>query len=626
MSVIIVVFQLIAQVCECCDNARWNKRTSLRVKTCVQAFEKTLVRMRDSGTWEKHQDALSTLREVLSEAETVLTRITGRSSMSAMRHAREDLRQLKDLEKRLQQASDLLQVNFHVSAEQQARDLNDDLLELIKISGADNQNMHEQTQLQIQKLTEMLQDKLEIDKLNEQLSQVSVAIDADEKVTVADVGVFAKEALVVGVKDYINSPLRNTLNDANDVSAKLKGMGFRVELSLDPTLKDFNKAQDRFESRLGPGVLALFYFSGHGSESEGDNYLHMRETPDYVDEDKLDRTAIPLGKLLKGIHNRGAAFTVAILDACRSVRVTRRFRDASSFGLAEFEPTVDPLRDGGTVIAYATAPREIASDGTGEPGGRNSFYTHHLLKYLAEEKPVRDMLEEVQLEIQEITGFKQKPWVNSWLGSRRARRIQLAGLKPRPNLVSPPLRPNLVPPPPPPPTPPTPPASNDIDVLRLWREREPALKRKWQSYYPKKWKGVTFSGDRVIKLDLNNYKLTSVPAEIGQLTSLTVLNLQGNQLTRVPAEIWQLTSLTLLSLGYNQLTGGAAVRARGDGSGDRGRREDEGHLLAAAAAASEARAAAAAAAAQVTPRRRDHRPRHLDRLPLRVPRLPRFQR
>ena len=56
---------------------------------------------------------------------------------------------------------------------------------------------------------------------------------------------FAKEALVVGVKNYANSPLRNTLNDANDVAAKLKEMGFRVELSLDPTLKDFDKAQDR---------------------------------------------------------------------------------------------------------------------------------------------------------------------------------------------------------------------------------------------------------------------------------------------------------------------------------------------------------------------------------------------
>ena len=36
----------------------------------------------------------------------------------------------------------------------------------------------------------------------------------------------------------------------------------------------------------------------------------------------------------------------------------------------------------------------------------------------------------------------------------------------------------------------------DIDTLRLWREREPGLKRKWQSDDPKKWEGVMFSGDR----------------------------------------------------------------------------------------------------------------------------------
>ena len=243
MSLVISVIELVKSVCECCENARWNKRTFGRVRTCVKAFEDVLKRMRDIGSWEKHQDALSSLRDALSEAETVLKRITGRSSISAMRYASEDLRQLKDLEKRLAQASDLLQVNFHVSAEQQASDLNADLLELIKISGTDNQNMHERTQLQIQKLTEMLQERLEIDKLNEQLSQVSVAIDADQKVTAADVGVFAKEALVVGVKNYANSPLRNSLNDANDVASKLKEMGFRVELSLDPTLKD-NESYD----------------------------------------------------------------------------------------------------------------------------------------------------------------------------------------------------------------------------------------------------------------------------------------------------------------------------------------------------------------------------------------------
>ncbi|UOB19145.1 leucine-rich repeat domain-containing protein [Abyssalbus ytuae] len=55
-------------------------------------------------------------------------------------------------------------------------------------------------------------------------------------------------------------------------------------------------------------------------------------------------------------------------------------------------------------------------------------------------------------------------------------------------------------------------------------------------------------------LSLNNNQLTSIPAEIGQLTSLGYLYLDYNQLTSIPAEIGQLTSLEYLSLGNNQLT------------------------------------------------------------------------
>ena len=49
-------------------------------------------------------------------------------------------------------------------------------------------------------------------------------------------------------------------------------------------------------------------------------------------------------------------------------------------------------------------------------------------------------------------------------------------------------------------------------------------------------------------------QLTSVPAEIGQLTSLTVLDLDDNQLTSVPAEIGQLRALEKLYLKGNKLT------------------------------------------------------------------------
>jgi len=55
-------------------------------------------------------------------------------------------------------------------------------------------------------------------------------------------------------------------------------------------------------------------------------------------------------------------------------------------------------------------------------------------------------------------------------------------------------------------------------------------------------------------LDLKGRKLTSLPAEITQLTNLTSLNLSQNELTSVPAEIAQLTNLTDLDLSFNELT------------------------------------------------------------------------
>lgn len=54
-------------------------------------------------------------------------------------------------------------------------------------------------------------------------------------------------------------------------------------------------------------------------------------------------------------------------------------------------------------------------------------------------------------------------------------------------------------------------------------------------------------------LNLSGNQLTSLPAEIGDLTKLWQLDLSGNQLTSLPAEIGELTNLKELNLRGNPL-------------------------------------------------------------------------
>ena len=97
---------------------------------------------------------------------------------------------------------------------------------------------------------------------------------------------------------------------------------------------------------------------------------------------------------------------------------------------------------------------------------------------------------------------------------------------------------------------------DDEGVLRTWRAMCPELQERWpEAARPEDWEGVTMENGRVVELELEDFGLTgAVPAEIGQLTSLRVLNLSDNQLTSLPAEIGQLTSLEVLDLDDNQLT------------------------------------------------------------------------
>ena len=74
---------------------------------------------------------------------------------------------------------------------------------------------------------------------------------------------------------------------------------------------------------------------------------------------------------------------------------------------------------------------------------------------------------------------------------------------------------------------------------------------------PCSWIGVTCEGGRVTELNLDQNNLSGpIPAELGNLTALSVLNLGDNQLSGpIPAELGNLPALTFLGLLNNDLTG-----------------------------------------------------------------------
>jgi uncharacterized caspase-like protein len=86
-------------------------------------------------------------------------------------------------------------------------------------------------------------------------------------------GVSAQEkryALVVGNGNYADlAELKNPVNDATDMAAALRDVGFAVELLTNADLPTMENAVVRLGNRLseGAGSIGFFFYAGHGVQS-----------------------------------------------------------------------------------------------------------------------------------------------------------------------------------------------------------------------------------------------------------------------------------------------------------------------------------------------------------------------
>ena len=219
-------------------------------------------------------------------------------------------------------------------------------------------------------------------------------------------------ALVVGNGAYQSAPpLPNPANDAEDVGALLKSLGFDVIVVTDADLHRFGAAVSEFLARAATAEAALFYYSGHGVQDGTENYL-LPVDARIENAFSLCTETLALGDILAEL-DAVSDVNLVFLDACRDNPFSERVRQVLATrgiatigrGLARVTP-----RGANTMIAFAAAPGEVALDGE----GRNSPFTAAFLKNVATSSDdVSTLFKAIIRDVRKETNGKQQPQMMS---------------------------------------------------------------------------------------------------------------------------------------------------------------------------------------------------------------------
>jgi len=212
-------------------------------------------------------------------------------------------------------------------------------------------------------------------------------------------------ALVVGNAAYQNTaPLPNPVNDADDMAAALKAVGFEVVLERNVDKRSLELVLARFARAAQGADVALFYYAGHGLQYRGTNYL-MPVDAHLEDEVSVNYELTRIEDVTFALSS-ARDVKIVILDSCRNNPLADRLglrttRDGMvSRGLARIEASR------GMIIAYAAQPNQVAADGD----GRNSPFTRALIKEL--EQPgleIATLFRRVAVNVDRATGGRQLP-------------------------------------------------------------------------------------------------------------------------------------------------------------------------------------------------------------------------
>lgn len=207
-------------------------------------------------------------------------------------------------------------------------------------------------------------------------------------------------ALVIGNANYKNNPLDNPTNDSEAIAEQLKGFGFDVALLNNGSRSEMIESTREFGQQLKKNdATGLFYYAGHAVQFEWKNYLIPIDAKVSQAND-IPATCFDLSELFTALSGAKNPMNLIFLDSCRDNPFGSKIRTTGR-GLSQFDAPQ------GCLLAYATAPGNVASDGNSAHG----LYTEMLLQEMrSKDSKIEDVLKRVRLRVRMESQGKQVPW------------------------------------------------------------------------------------------------------------------------------------------------------------------------------------------------------------------------
>jgi formylglycine-generating enzyme required for sulfatase activity/tripartite-type tricarboxylate transporter receptor subunit TctC len=241
-------------------------------------------------------------------------------------------------------------------------------------------------------------------------------------------------ALVIGNGFYQYQPvLTNPKHDAEDVAKALGDLNFDVVLGLDLTRADMNEKLDEFSRKADGADIAFVYYSGHGMQFGGFNYLLPKDASLDSAADVNPFRLVRIDSVMETLRGVNGP-KIVVLDACRDNPVANELKRklAALRGVKGAEVTrgLSPISASsvsGLLVAYATQADETALDGK----GRNSPFTAAFIKNVADpDTDIRQMFFHVQDEVVRETDGKQRPEISVSLVGEYKLKITITPVNP----------------------------------------------------------------------------------------------------------------------------------------------------------------------------------------------------